>query len=377
MFHQAPNAMTPDATMATSRPLAEGSGYLSLQSLEKRYAEFAAVDRINLDVARGEFVSLLGPSGCGKTTTLRMIAGLVPTTGGRIVVDGQDITTAPTWGRDMGLVFQSYALFPHMTVAGNVAFGLEMRKMRRAEIRKRVEEAIAMVRLEGRADARPAQLSGGQQQRVALARALVIRPSILLLDEPLSNLDAKLRDEMRNEIRDIQRRLGITTIFVTHDQEEALTMSDRIVVMNAGHIEQVGSPQDLYERPATPFVANFVGRTNRFRGTVKSGIASCGGLSFPVEGPDRDRALILVRPHRIILETSATALPVPPDQTTLTGRVARATFAGIERQYEVDVAGEIVTVAEATARPGPLVPEGTEVRLRWNVADAFTFEGTA
>lgn len=375
MFHQVPKAMTADPLSTAPLDLVRGAGFLSLQALEKRYADFRAVDRIDLDVKRGEFVSLLGPSGCGKTTTLRMIAGLVPTTGGRIVVDGQDITTAPVWRRDMGLVFQSYALFPHMTVAANVAFGLEMRKLRRAEIKARVAEAIAMVRLGGCADARPSELSGGQQQRVALARALVIRPSILLLDEPLSNLDAKLRDDMRNEIRDIQRRLGITTIFVTHDQEEALTMSDRIVVMNAGRIEQIGSPQDLYERPATPFVANFVGRTNRLKGAISGGRATCGSLSFAVDGPDRSQALILVRPHRICLETH----PGEPsaNQNTLAGRIVRATFAGVERQYEVDVDGTILLVSEATTQPKPLIPEGRDVHLRWAVADTLVFEGSA
>jgi putative spermidine/putrescine transport system ATP-binding protein len=287
MFHQVPDTMTTGAATMDGNAVAKGGGFLSLQALEKRYVDIAAghidvaaVDRIDLDVRKGEFVSLLGPSGCGKTTTLRMIAGLVPTTSGRIVVDGHDITAAPTWQRDIGLVFQSYALFPHMTVAANVAFGLEMRKLRKAEIATRVAAAIAMVRLEGREHRKPGELSGGQQQRVALARALVIRPSILLLDEPLSNLDAKLRDEMRNEIRDIQKRLGITTVFVTHDQEEALTMSDRIVVMNRGRIEQVGSPLELYRRPANLFVAGFIGspRMNFVAGEAarRTGAATLG-----------------------------------------------------------------------------------------------------
>ena len=193
-------------------------GFLSIRGLTKRYGEFAAVECLDLEVPKGELVAFLGPSGCGKTTSLRMIAGLVPATSGRIVVGGQDLTDTPPYRRDMGLVFQSYALFTHMSVAKNVAFGLEMRKVGKDEIARRVKEAIALVHLTGKEEDRPAQLSGGQQQRVALARALVVRPSILLLDEPLSNLDAKLRDEMRNEIRDIQKRLGITAIFVTHDR---------------------------------------------------------------------------------------------------------------------------------------------------------------
>ena len=223
---------------------------------------------LDLAVPKGELVALLGPSGCGKTTTLRMLAGLITPSDGQIVVGGREITELPAHARDMGLVFQSYALFPHMSVAQNVAFGLEMRNVPRAEITERVRAALAMVRLEALADRRPRQLSGGQQQRVALARALVIRPSILLLDEPLSNLDAKLRDEMRTEIRDIQQRLGITAVFVTHDQVEALSMCDKVVVMNGGWLEQIGTPVEIYEQPASAFVASFVGRTNRIPGTA-------------------------------------------------------------------------------------------------------------
>jgi putative spermidine/putrescine transport system ATP-binding protein len=302
-----------------------------------------------------------------------MIAGLVQTTSGRIVVDGHDITLAPTWARDMGLVFQSYALFPHMTVAGNVAFGLEMRNMRKAEIATRVAAAIAMVRLTGRETAKPAQLSGGQQQRVALARALVIRPSILLLDEPLSNLDAKLRDEMRTEIRDIQKRLGITMIFVTHDQDEALTMSDRVVVMNKGRIEQVGSPEDLYERPATPFVAGFVGRTNRMTGSVKDGVALVSGLTFAVNAGDRARAEIMIRPQRIsIAPTAATA---HPGLNSVAGHVIRSVYAGSQVQYTVDVSGTVFEVEQSTTGGDAVFPQGMAVTLNWAVADTLVFGG--
>ena len=237
---------------------------LRLAGIEKRYGSTVAVAAIDLDVRDGEFMTLLGPSGCGKTTTLGLIAGFFPPTRGEIYVKGQPVAGLPPFRRDIGVVFQDYALFPHMTAAENVAFGLRMRKIPAEETAQRVREALELVQLAGLGERRPLELSGGQRQRVALARALVIRPAVLLLDEPLSNLDLKLREEMRVEIATLQRRLGITTVFVTHDQGEALVMSDRIAVMNAGRIEQVGTPADIYERPATRFVAEFIGRMNFF-----------------------------------------------------------------------------------------------------------------
>ena len=240
---------------------------LSLNGLSKHYGDFYAVREVSLTIADGEFLVLLGPSGCGKTTTLRMVAGFIEPSAGHVRLAGQDVTLLPPWKRNAGMVFQSYALFPHMTVAQNVAFGLEMRKLPRADIERRVEEALALVRLGGYGGRLPRQLSGGQQQRVALARALAIRPDVLLLDEPLCNLDAKLRQEVRVEIRELQRQLGLTTVMVTHDQEEALTMADRLVVMNEGSVRQVGSQRDLYERPADRFVAGFVGRSTFLAGT--------------------------------------------------------------------------------------------------------------
>jgi len=350
-----------------------GKGFLSIRGLTKRYDDFVAVDGLDLDVPKGELVAFLGPSGCGKTTSLRMIAGLVPATSGRIVVDGTDLTQVPTHRRDMGLVFQSYALFPHMNVASNIAFGLEMRKLGKSEIAARVKEAIALVHLAGKENHRPGQLSGGQQQRVALARALVIRPSILLLDEPLSNLDAKLRDQMRNEISDIQKRLGITAIFVTHDQVEALTMCDKVAVMNRGRLEQVGTPVELYEKPATSFVASFVGRTNRLAATASDGAVSLGGVSLAAPKGLSGPVEVMIRPHRIALA------PGPDDEASeagglcLRGTIARAIFAGDIVQYDVDAAGQLFTVELAT-RGGEIVLEpGRAVTLTCRREDIFVY----
>src|SRR4051794_32025668 len=255
---------------------------LQLSNLSKRYGDQTAVADVTLDVADGEFLVLLGPSGCGKTTTLRMIAGFVEPSGGTATIGGKDVTHLPPWRRNTGMVFQSYALFPHMTVAENVAFGLEMRKLAKADVASRVKEVLRLVRLDVYAQRYPRQLSGGQQQRVALARALAVRPDVLLLDEPLSNLDAKLREEVRIEIRELQRQLGLTAIMVTHDQEEALTVADRLVVMADGEIRQIGSQRDLYEHPADQFVANFVGRSTFLTGRVMAPgqFETAGGLNI-------------------------------------------------------------------------------------------------
>src|SRR5438105_3711271 len=236
--------------------------FLVLDKLTRRFGDHLAVDGLSLSVEKGEFVSLLGPSGCGKTTTLQMIAGFVDATSGSVTLEGRDLLAVKPSQRGLGIVFQSYALFPHLTAAQNVAFGLEMQKVPRAEREVRVKEALQLVGLAAFADRFPRKMSGGQQQRVALARALVIRPRILLLDEPLSNLDAKLREEMQIELRQIQRTVGTTTILVTHDQAEAMALSDRIVVMNAGRVEQIARPHEAYERPASAFVAGFLGKTN-------------------------------------------------------------------------------------------------------------------
>src|ERR1051325_833369 len=276
---------------------------LELIDLSKRYGDQLAVAGVTLDVADGEFLVLLGPSGCGKTTTLRMIAGLIEPSGGAARIGGAGVTYLPPWRRNSGMVFQSYALFPHMSVADNVAFGLEMRKLGKSEIGTRMREALRLVRLENYADRLPRQLSGGQQQRVALARALAIRPDVLLLDEPLSNLDAKLREQVRVEIRELQRQLGLTTIMVTHDQEEALTVADRLVVMADGEIRQIGTQRDLYERPADRFVAGFVGRSTFLDGrvTAPGQFETAGGLQLKCRDGDVGAAALLLRPERLHL----------------------------------------------------------------------------
>ena len=241
---------------------------VSLRNITKRFGKVVAADHITLDIQDGEFFTFLGPSGCGKTTTLRLIAGLEVPDEGRVYFDDVDVTDWPSYRRGVGMVFQNYALWPHMTVFDNVAYGLKIRKVPQSEIKSKVKEVLELVRLEGLENRYPHQLSGGQQQRVALARALVVEPKLLLLDEPLSNLDAKLRIEMREELKELQKRLGITTIYVTHDQEEAMVLSDRIAIMNNGRVEQVGTPQEVYRRPSNLFVATFIGRTSVLEGVV-------------------------------------------------------------------------------------------------------------
>ena len=346
--------------------------HLVLEKLEKRYGPGpASVSALDLAVEQGELVALLGPSGCGKTTTLRMIAGLIAATSGRIAVAGRDVTALPAHRRDMGIVFQNYALFPHMTVAGNVAFGLEMRKVARAEIGPRVQRALDMVRLGHLAGRRPKELSGGQQQRVALARALVIEPSILLLDEPLSNLDAKLRDEMRSEIRDIQQRLGITAIFVTHDQAEALAMCDRVAVMRAGTLEQLGTPSAIYEHPASLFVADFVGRTNRIEGErLLDGSVRAGGMMVrtAAAGAAPGAVTIAIRPHRIRLG------PGEDGWNSVPGVIRRTTYVGDVVALEAAVADGVVLTVEQHTQPGGAMPVvGQAVTLGWRVEDTLCF----
>jgi putative spermidine/putrescine transport system ATP-binding protein len=351
---------------------------LELERLSKHFGHTVAVREVSLAVGDGEFVVLLGPSGCGKTTTLRMIAGFVSPTAGRVRLGGQDVTSLPPWKRNTGMVFQSYALFPHLTVAQNVAFGLEMRRVPKPDVAPRVAEALRLVRLEGLSERLPRQLSGGQQQRVALARALVIRPDVLLLDEPLSNLDAKLRETVRVEIRELQRQLGITTVMVTHDQEEALIMADRLVVMSEGAVRQVGTQQELYERPADRFVAGFVGRSNLLPGTmVKPGrFETAGGIAVAcvangVPGP----GVIALRPERLMLGPAATGL-----DNRLSGRVELVSYLGSSIDVHVRVSsGDRVVVSQPNRADGQVPKEGDTIEVGWSrdAAVVLPDDGTA
>jgi putative spermidine/putrescine transport system ATP-binding protein len=296
----------------------DAKGGLGLRGLVKRFGEVRAVDGVDLDLPAGKLISFLGPSGCGKTTLLRMIAGLEQPTEGRVVVDGEDITDRPPHTRDIGMVFQSLALFPHLSVAGNIGYGMRIRGAPRERIRSRVEELLALVALHGLADRRVSELSGGQQQRVATARALALEPRLFLLDEPLSALDANLREQLQVELRLLQQQLGITTIMVTHDQREAMTMSDLVVVMNAGRVEQVGEPLQVYRRPDSSFVARFIGTTNLLTGTkAGEGSVLVAGREFVVTGTvDGGRVTVSVRP-----EAARLILGDPPDRNALPGTV--------------------------------------------------------
>ncbi len=325
-----------------------------VKGLTKRFGETLAVNSISLTISDGEFVSLLGPSGCGKTTTLRMIAGFEEVTSGTIAFDGQDVVSVPAEKRDIGMVFQNYALFPHMTVAENLAFGLEMRRIGRAEIARRTAEVLDMVQLTGLADRYPRQLSGGQQQRVALARALVIEPRILLLDEPLANLDAKLRDEMRVFIRALQKRVGITTVYVTHDQAEALTMSDRIVVMFGGEIAQIAEPDVIYRRPASKRVASFVGQVNLLDGKVAntSGDRATVDLGFTSVDIEDAGALEPGRPVTLAVRPEDVEMhPVgSTDKAGWHGEITSTTYSGSLMDYVVALPGGTSLSVQSFAR---------------------------
>jgi putative spermidine/putrescine transport system ATP-binding protein len=335
---------------------------LQLSNLSKHYGDQIAVAGATLDVADGEFLVLLGPSGCGKTTTLRMIAGFVEPSGGSATIGAIDVTYLPPWRRNTGMVFQSYALFPHMTVAENVAFGLEMRKISKLEIAARTKEVLRMVRLDGYAERLPRQLSGGQQQRVALARALAVRPDVLLLDEPLSNLDAKLREEVRIEIRELQRQLGLTTIMVTHDQEEALTVADRLVVMADGEIRQIGSQRDLYERPADRFVAAFVGRSTFLEGRVSTPgqFETAGGLRLQCRGDTVPGAAVLaLRPERLSLDAG-------DQDNRLPGKVEFVSYLGAVLELHVRLSPADRVVVQLPNRGGAAIPNvGDAVEVGW------------
>jgi putative spermidine/putrescine transport system ATP-binding protein len=358
----------PDASKAT--PAA--SVAVRLEGVSKRFGEddtgrrvakfvqtdgrfpVVAVDGIDLDVYDGEFFSMLGPSGSGKTTTLRMIAGFELPSEGRILLHGVDVTTVPPFDRDVNTVFQDYALFPHMTVGDNVGYGLVVRKIGKAERKSRVIDALRMVRLEGYEGRKPSQLSGGQRQRVALARALVNRPRVLLLDEPLGALDLKLREEMQIELKAIQQQVGITFIYVTHDQEEALTMSDRLAVFNNGRIEQIGAPAEVYERPATRFVAGFVGTSNLLRGDVAQRVLGTPGT-------------FTIRPEKIRLAEPDAS--VAAGETSATGTIRSVVYLGPDTRYVVtlDAGTDLVVTQQnlSTSSTEALAMEGKAVRLVW------------
>jgi spermidine/putrescine transport system ATP-binding protein len=357
---------------------------LRLTSVTKRFGGFVAVDDLTLTIPAGSFFALLGPSGCGKTTTLRMVAGLEEPTAGTIHLGDRDVTATRPHQREVNTVFQNYALFPHMDVFENVAFGLRRRKVR--DVRERVEEALDLVELRALARRRPAQLSGGQQQRIALARAVVNRPSVLLLDEPLGALDLKLRRQMQVELKRIQTEVGLTFVHVTHDQEEAMTMADTIAVMNAGRIEQLGSPAELYESPHTTFVANFLGQSNLLEGRLEG--RSGSDLLVDVHGrrvvvpAGRNRAdgtglLVGVRPEKIRLVTDTR--DVVDGQNRLDGGVVvDASFTGVSTQYLVRLPwDQELTVFTQNLAVGGVLPVGTPVTLAWDPAHTFALEGDA
>jgi len=345
---------------------------LDLQQLHKRFGDVIALHSLDLSVRSGEFVSLLGPSGCGKTTALRIIAGFERPDGGRVLVKGEDVTRVPANRRDMGMVFQAYSLFPNMTARDNVAFGLRIRHVSNRDRRKKASELLELVGLAATADRYPHQLSGGQQQRVALARALAIEPSVLLLDEPLSALDALVRVQLRDEIRRIQLQLGITALYVTHDQEEALSVSDRVVVLSQGRIEQVGTPAEIYGEPSTAFVAQFVGTMNRFEGKVASngrGFVEFSGALLPAEvaqgRPAGEPVLLLIRPESIELAPLGNGA-TPPDHS-LEGKVRTHTFLGPVTRLGVESPiGEMVVDIGSTQALS--LAQGTPVALAWDPA---------
>lgn len=344
---------------------------LTIKGLAKSFRDVHVLKGVDLTIGSGEFFTLLGPSGCGKTTLLRAIAGFQLQDRGEIIVKGERIDAKPAHKRDIGMVFQDYAIFPHLTVAENVAFGLKARNLPKAEIATRVAESLKMVRLDGYQDRLPSEMSGGQQQRVGLARAMAIRPTLLLMDEPLSNLDAKLRIELREDIRDIQKRLGITTIYVTHDQEEALAVSDRICVMNKGHVEQIGTPFEIYRQPKRRFAASFVGTMNFLPARIDGGRLIVGQQSLALPGNlPTGPVEIAIRPENVILEGEADQ----GEMLVLKGKARKVTFLGREAQFTIATeAGEIVAqVSDPSA--AFLKAEGHDVEVRLPVSRIALFD---
>jgi putative spermidine/putrescine transport system ATP-binding protein len=356
------------------------SGALSLERVTKTYADVRAVDDVSLDVRPGEFVTLLGPSGSGKTTTLRMIAGFVRPDSGRVVLDGRELTGIPPYKRDVGMVFQNYALFPHMTAGENVAFPLQMRRMPKDEVERAVDEAMRLVQLEGMQGRYPRQLSGGQQQRVALARALVFHPPLLLMDEPLGALDRKLREALQLEVMQLSQRLGVTVMYVTHDQEEALVMSDRIAIYSRGRIEQLGTGEDLYERPTSLFVADFVGESNIFRGTLAGDervLTSDSGHTIRVSeqavrrrGLSSGPAAVVVRPERLWIRAPGEHERAErEDAVVLRGRIREVIYLGPSRKFMVQTEDDQTVMVRLQEERQRFDPTDSEVVVGWPVED--------
>ena len=339
--------------------MSESEPAIRLRALHRRFGSVTAVDHVDLDVRDGEFLTLLGPSGSGKTTVLRLIAGFERPDGGTIELGGVDVTGLPPYARDVNTVFQDYALFPHMSVLENVAYGLRVKKVSKSERVSRAEQALAGVQLSGMESRRPDELSGGQRQRVALARALVNRPRVLLLDEPLGALDLKLREAMQGELASLQREVGITFVFVTHDQDEALTMSDRIAVFNNGRIEQLGTPAEVYERPATEFVAGFVGSSNVVRGAVAEAIVGTPGTWS-------------IRPEKVVI--GPPPLNAGSEVRSAAGRVRDVVYVGSTTRISVDLdAGStMLVVCQNTGMTGPVPTVGQRVDLHWQVAHEYS-----
>ena len=357
-------------TAETGTPVSDdrsGESAVGIRGITKRFGDVVAVDNISLDIANGEFFALLGPSGCGKTTTLRMIAGLEFPTEGSLTIFGQEVGTLPPNKRPVNTVFQNYALFPHLDINENVGFGLKMKKVKKQEIASRVDEALAMVRLTHMGKRRPTQLSGGQQQRIALARALVNRPKVLLLDEPLGALDLKLRQEMQSELKSLQRELGITFVFVTHDQEEALTMSDRIAVMDRGQLLQVDPPEAIYERPANRFVADFIGQTNLLEGTVEDATTVCllNGARIPVESglSVGTQVAVILRPERATIEPRDAATA---GRSSVDGVIRSITYLGNAIVYRVGLDWMEIDVREENRPDSHRLDVGDDVVVSWD-----------
>ncbi len=351
---------------------------VELRGIMKKFQNNVVVQDFNLQVEQGEFIAFLGPSGCGKTTTLNMIAGFLDPDGGDLLIKGQRMNGVPPYKRELGMVFQTYSLFPHMTVAENIAYGLKLRKIGKQEMQERVKRVLELVKLPNVADRYPKQLSGGQRQRIAIARALVIEPSLLLLDEPLSNLDAKLREELRDELKRLHQEIGVTTIFVTHDQEEALALSDRIVVLNHGFVEQIGTPLEIYNQPASEFVHTFIGKTNRMEGEVIGidadgvKVRTTGGLLIQAAKQQREislqqKVVVFVRPEKITLSDTG----MHTGANLVEGHLQLASFLGSYTECEVVAGKHTLSVKVQMTDKSAEREAGTTVYCKWNAEDVL------